>query len=69
MLKPDGLIFLAPAWRLLAAFGEGYHVRPYSDLGIRGKLEKASIPIRESAALEASYMLPIRLIAAKVRTP
>ncbi len=62
VLKPDGLLFLAPAWLVSPLAAQGYPVRPYSDFGIRGKIVKASIPLRESPAFEAAYMLPIRMI-------
>lgn len=50
--------------------GAGYPVRPYSDFGLKGKLIKASLPLRESPALTSLYLYPIRglrLADAKLR--
>ena len=60
VLKPGGLLYLAPAWLCSDLAPNGYKVRPYSDFGFTGKLIKASVPIQNSAAFQAMYMLPIR---------
>jgi SAM-dependent methyltransferase len=60
VLKPGGLLYLAPAWLCSDLAANGYPVRPYSDFGIGGKLIKASVPLQNSAAFHALYMLPIR---------
>jgi SAM-dependent methyltransferase len=60
VLKPGGLLYLAPAWLCSNLASNGYPVRPYSDFGIGGKLIKASVPLQNSAAFQAMYMLPIR---------
>ena len=60
VLKPNGLLYLSPAWLCSDLAANGYAVRPYSDFGLEGKLIKASIPLQNSTAFEALYMLPIR---------
>ena len=60
VLKPGGLLYLSPAWLCSDLAANGYQVRPYSDFGFAGKLIKASVPLQNSAAFRAMYMLPIR---------
>ncbi|MFK7804137.1 MAG: class I SAM-dependent methyltransferase [Anaerolineae bacterium] len=61
VVKPNGLLFLAPAWRCRPWYADGYPVRPYSDFGISGKLIKASIPLRDSKIAQALTLLPKRV--------
>lgn len=61
VIKPRGLLFLAPAWHCRPWAAEGYAVRKYSELVLRGKIVKATIPIRDSLAVRAGAMLPWRL--------
>ncbi len=46
VVKNDGLLYLFPAWDCTPFAASGYNVRPYSDFGVAGKLEKASMPLR-----------------------
>lgn len=62
VLKDKGLLFLQAAWQCRPWAASGYHVRPYGDLDVRGKLVKMSIPLRESVAFRALYTFPIRLV-------
>lgn len=62
VLKPNGVLLLFPAWMCSTRAADGYHVRPYRDFGITGRLVKASLLIEESPLFEALYMLPIRAI-------
>lgn len=62
VLKPDGLLLLAPAWQCRPWAAEGYPVRPYSDFGLWGKVVKASIPIRDSVVFRSLYVFPRRLV-------
>lgn len=62
VLRPGGLLLLAPAWQCRSWAADGYPVRPYSDFDFMGKLIKASIPIRESVLFRASYVMPRRVI-------
>ena len=48
VVKNDGLLYLFPAWDCTPFAASGYNVRPYSDFGVAGKLEKASMPLRTS---------------------
>lgn len=61
VLKPDGLLFLSPAWYCRPWAAQGYAVRPYSDLDLKGKAVKASIPWRNSLIFRAGYVIPRRL--------
>jgi len=62
VLKPGGLMFLAPAWYCTPWAAQGYPVRPYSDFGLKGKLIKATMPLRESETLAILYRYPIRAL-------
>src|SRR5437016_1876564 len=62
VLKPNGLLFLDPAWLVSPLAPQGYHVRPYAAFGIRGKIVKASSALRESPLFEESYLLPSRAL-------
>ncbi len=46
VMRDGGVVFLSPAWDCTPWAAEGYDVRPFSDFGLRGKLIKASLPIR-----------------------
>jgi ubiquinone/menaquinone biosynthesis C-methylase UbiE len=50
VLKPGGYIYLHPAFDVTWYAAQGYAVRPYSDLGVPGKLAKAVIPFTRSSA-------------------
>ena len=67
VLKDDGILYLAPAWRCTPWAADGYAVRPYGDLSLAGKLVKASLPIRTSPLFQMMYLYPVRLIR-KVET-
>ncbi len=62
VVKPGGVILLSPAWFCTSWAAQGYAVRPYSDLGLKGKLIKASLPLRNSENFVFSYVAPIRAI-------
>jgi|OpeIllAssembly_1097287.scaffolds.fasta_scaffold99272_2 SAM-dependent methyltransferase len=47
VLKPGGVCLFAPAWHSRPWFAQGYQVRNYSDLTIKEKLIKFSIPFRD----------------------
>ncbi len=61
VIKPGGVLFLFPAWHCRPWAAEGYPVRPYADFGWRGKLIKASIPLRDSLPWRLASELPHRL--------
>lgn len=60
VLKPGGVLFFAPAWQCRPWAADGYPVRPYSDFNLRGKLYKATIPIRDSVAWRSLFVFPRR---------
>lgn len=62
VVKPGGLILLAPAWFCNSWAADGYEVRPYSDFGLSGKIVKASIPIRTSPLFQIAGILPVRAL-------
>jgi len=62
VLKPNGLLYLHPAWLCSDLAPAGYPVRPFSDFGMRGKLIKASVPIQAAPLFHAMYLFPIRTL-------
>ena len=62
VVKPGGLIYMLPAWDCTPWAAQGYEARPYEDFGIRGKLVKASIPIRTLREFWFVTALPNRVI-------
>ena len=62
VIRPNGLLLLYPAFMVSPLDAEGYHVRPFRDFGVKGKLVKLSIPLRESPLFWVAYMFPIRAI-------
>jgi glycosyltransferase involved in cell wall biosynthesis/SAM-dependent methyltransferase len=47
VVKPGGVVLLAPAWHTRPWFAEGYPVRSFRELTWKGRLVKFSIPIRD----------------------
>jgi len=62
VVKPGGLIYMMPAWDCTPFAAQGYDARPYEDFGIRGKLVKASIPIRTLHEFWVVTAVPSRII-------
>jgi SAM-dependent methyltransferase len=62
VVKPGGVILLAPAWFCPPWAADGYEVRPYSDFGLAGRFTKASIPIRSTALWQLLQVLPARFL-------
>jgi SAM-dependent methyltransferase len=60
VVKPGGVILLAPAWFCEPWAADGYEVRPYGDFGVYGKFVKATIPVRRLGAY--SSVFPIRAV-------
>lgn len=61
LLKPGGLVLFGPAWQCRSWMADGYTVRPYSDFSLRGKLIKASIPLRSTVAWRSLFVFPKRV--------
>lgn len=62
VVKPNGFIYLQPAWYCLPWKADGYEVRPYRDFDLKGKIIKASIPLRRTLAFRGIYGIPIRIL-------
>ena len=62
VVKPNGLLFLKPAWNCRPWICEGIPVRPYSDLNFRQRLIKLSLPVRDSLVFRGAFALPRRLL-------
>jgi len=63
VLKPNGLLYLYPAWYTRPWFANGYPVRAYSDFDWRGKLVKASIVLRDFFVLRAIHIFTRRILS------
>lgn len=61
VLRPGGYLYFEPAWHCRPWAAEGYPVRPYSDFGLKGKVIKASIPLRDSLFFRALKTFPVRM--------
>ena len=59
--RPGGVVFFWPAWQCRPWMADGHTVRPYGDLGLKGKLIKASIPLRNSVAWRSLFVFPKRV--------
>ena len=64
LLRPGGVVLFWPAWQCRPWAADGYAVRPWSDFDWRGKLIKASIPVRDSVLYRGAFLLPRRLLRA-----
>jgi SAM-dependent methyltransferase len=62
LLKPSGIVLFKPAWQCRPWAAQGYGVRPYRDFNWKGKLIKASIPIRNSILWRSLFILPKRMV-------
>lgn len=62
VLKHDGVILFSPAWQCRPWAADGYAVRPYRDFDWKGKIIKASIPIRDSLLYRSCYVFPRRVV-------
>ena len=62
VVRPGGYVFLRPAWDCDPWAAEGYEVRPYGELPLKGKLIKATIPMRVSRWYAALHVRQVRAI-------
>jgi SAM-dependent methyltransferase len=60
VMKNGAVLYLMPAWNVTPWAAEGYDVRPYSGLDWKGKIIKATIPLRASRAFRAVTVAPSR---------
>ncbi len=63
LLKPGGVVLFEPAWQCRSWAAQGYPVRPYHDFGLKGKLIKATIPLRDNVLWRSMYIVPKRLVS------
>ena len=61
VLKPGAVLLLQPAWQCRSWATQGYPVRPFRDLNLKGKIIKLSIPLRNSVWFRAIRIFPFRL--------
>jgi len=62
VLRDGGVLLLAPAWQCRPWAAAGLAIRPYGELPLRLKLEKAMVPIRDSVPYRALFILPQRVV-------
>jgi SAM-dependent methyltransferase len=62
VLKPGGVCLFAPAWHTRPWFAGGYAVRRFSELTLREKLIKASIPLRNHTLIRYPFVFLRRLV-------
>jgi SAM-dependent methyltransferase len=62
ILKSGGVVFLGPAWQCRSWAAQGYPVRPYSDFDWKGKLIKASVPLRNWIVWRSMFVFPRRFV-------
>lgn len=60
-LKPGGKALLFPAWFVRPWASRALHVRAYRELSLRERIEKLTIPVRDSRPFWAAKVLPSRL--------
>jgi len=61
VLRTGGIALIAPAWNCRPWTVKKLQIRPYSELPVMNKLEKAIIPVRNKLAWRALFSLPGRL--------
>ena len=60
--KPGGYVYLSPAWQCRPWTANGYNVRPYKELDLRGKIIKLSIPVRNNLVFRSLHVVTKRLV-------
>ena len=61
VLKHEGYVLFSPAWQVRPWAAEGYAVRPYKNLNLKGKLIKFSILWRNNIIFRLSCVMPKRI--------
>jgi SAM-dependent methyltransferase len=62
VLRPGGILFLAPAWQCRSWAGRDYAWKPYADLSALDRIRKLLIPLRNSVPFRMLFVLPRRLL-------
>lgn len=62
VLKPGGMLLLAPAWQCRPWARCDYAWKPFRELSRMDRVRKASIPLRDSVAFRALWVVPRRLV-------
>ncbi|MFQ5663092.1 MAG: class I SAM-dependent methyltransferase [Terriglobia bacterium] len=61
VLRPGGLLYLAPAWFCRPWAARGLHVRSFRELRWRDRVEKLTLPLRNHLLFRAVGIFPQRL--------
>ena len=61
ILKPGGVAYIAPEWHCRSWAAGGYNIRPWQDFGLKGRLIKLSIFLRDRLWFRALYAIPLRI--------
>ncbi|HUO85583.1 MAG TPA: class I SAM-dependent methyltransferase [Thermoanaerobaculia bacterium] len=61
ILKPGGVALLAPAWNVRPWAASGIEVTPWRSLGLRQRLTRILLPVRNALAFRALVALPGRI--------
>jgi SAM-dependent methyltransferase len=62
VVRSGGVLVLAPAWNVRPWAAKALPMRRYSELGVRDRIIKASIPIRDSLAWRSLASVPARVL-------
>jgi SAM-dependent methyltransferase len=62
VVKPGGLLLMAPAFDCSRFNAHGYGVRPYSDFGFKGKLMKATATMVDSGPFRCLYLPQTKIL-------
>jgi ubiquinone/menaquinone biosynthesis C-methylase UbiE len=61
VVKPGGSVFICAAFAVDSWISQGLHKRPFTDLTLRQRLTKVTIPVRSSNLYKIATTLPLRL--------
>lgn len=62
VLKPGGILLLAPAWHCRPWAGLDYAWKSYGELSWRDRLRKAAIPLQNALVIRALVAFPCRIV-------
>ena len=61
VLKPGGVALLAPAWHCRSWAAKGLPIRAYCELSWQERINKATIPMRNTLLYRSLFAIPLRL--------